>query len=172
MRMRTTLSTLLGVIALLGASDVAAQTTANGTATITIGQVLYINVTNTAVTFPNPTGADYAATPAAVTATSGQSVIDHAGNITHDVEIASSADFFDAINVANDGMKPSTHLEWSSDGGTSWTGVSTAPVDVVTAAAAGLYTGAATIDYRMLLDHTTDAPDTYTLDFTYTVVAN
>lgn len=155
----------LFVVALV--TPVSAQSSVNGTSTITIQQVLYLAVSNTAVAFPVPTAANF--NTGNVAASSAASVVSHAGNVTHSVKITAGAANMTATDVAN--VKPASDLEWSMDSGTNWTGVSTTAQSVRTSIAKGQHNSAATVQYRMQLDYSTDAPDTYTLPFTYTVVA-
>lgn len=142
-----------------------AQSQANATASIDIPQVLYVEVTNTSVTFPQPTASDFNTGHVSADVSSD---ITHRGNVAHDVTISADASNF----TGGSGSKPASDLEWSADGGSSWNSLSTTAANVVTGASAGQHNSAETVDYRMLLDYSTDAPDSYTLDLTYSVVAN
>lgn len=137
------------------------------TATITIPTLLHIDVSELAITFASPTFDDFDATE--ILASSAPSVIDTRGNVAHDVTIQASAATMTSTGA---GTKPAGDLQWSADAGTSWNALTTSAVDVVTALTTGSHSGAATVDYKMLLDETTDLPGTYTLQFVYTVVAN
>jgi hypothetical protein len=141
------------------------QTSVNANVTITIPQVLSISVDETSITFPAVAASDF---ETGWIAASQASVVTHRGNIVHDVEIAAGA----ATMTPTSGTynKPASDFEWSVDGGSTFFGISTAVADVVTAAPVGA--GNQTVNYRMLLDYLNDEPDTYTLGFTYTVVAN
>jgi hypothetical protein len=140
---------LAGLLCLLGAQPVLAQTSQNATATITIVETLYVSVTNTTVTFNTPTSAQFLA--GNIGASSGASVLDHGGNVTHTVQLqSSSANMVATIDPVNN-IKPASDLQRTS-------------------IAKGNYPAAATVTYRMLLNFA-NAPDTYTLNFTYTVVA-
>jgi hypothetical protein len=159
---------LAGLLCLLGAQPVLAQTSQNATATITIVETLYVSVTNTTVTFNTPTSAQFLA--GNIGASSGASVLDHGGNVTHTVQLqSSSANMVATIDPVNN-IKPASDLQWSSNGGTSWNSLSTTAANLRTSIAKGNYPAAATVTYRMLLNFA-NAPDTYTLNFTYTVVA-
>lgn len=161
--------TLVVGLTLFGAAAAYAQDQVDVNASITIPTVLYVDVTNTSVTFDQPDATDYA--NGSIDA-NVSGVLSYRGNVQHSVEIAADADYFDATDAANDDLKPASHLEWSKDGGSNWSALSTTAADVVTGVARGAHDNAQTIDYRMLLDYTTDAPDTYSLGFTYTVVAD
>lgn len=157
---------LMIVLAARGA-EAQASSTANGTATIDIPQVLAIDVGNTSVSFSNPDIQDFE--NGSMDATSGSSTIDTRGNIVHAVTISADAEFFSG----GDGSKPASDLRWSADGfGSQNVGLTTSGDRVVEGLARGANDGAATLDYRILLDYATDAPDVYSLGFTYTVVAN
>ena len=163
--MRSRVSALLAALGLLTAGGAAAQTSADVTATITIPQVLFISVDNTSVTFNQPTAADF---NAGSIAANNATVVTHRGNIVHDVDIQTAATNMTAASGDPTHVKPATDLQWSTDGST-WTGVSTTAAKVVDDAPRG--SGNVTVQYRMLLDYATDAPDTYSLTFTYTVIA-
>lgn len=166
---RRTLAVLAaGLMVLLAVRGAEAQAdVASGSASITIGQVLAIDVTNTTVSFDNPDATDFDS--GSMDATSGSSQIDTRGNVEHAVEITADADFFSG----GGGSKPASDLRWSTDGfGSQDVGLSTTAARVVEGLSRGNNTGATSVDYRILLDYTTDAPDTYTLGFTYTVVPN
>ena len=145
-----------------------AQTTVNATATIQIPQVLYISVNETAITFNSPP-VDVTDFEAGFKAADQVSTITHKGNIVHDVEIAANATDFTATNDPVNNIKSAADFQYSTDGGTNFTSISTSAADVVTAAPKGA--GSQQVNYQILLAYA-DAPDTYTLGFTYTVVAN
>ncbi len=157
-------TTFLAALVLFGAGAAAAQTTATATSSITIGQVLYIGLATGNPTFSSPTAADF---NAGEITSSTSATVTHAGNVTHTVTIkADAANMTASVDPVND-IKPASDLQW--DAGSGWGSVSTSGADVVTSAPKGV--GTATVNYKMLLDYSTDAPDTYTLGITYTVVA-
>lgn len=170
MKMWKSITGVIAATALLLAaapSYAAAQTSESATATITVPTVLFLDIDVNAVDFPDATSADFEAGNITFGTTT---TLEHNGNVTHDVEIASTTGFFQNSG-GTDSSKPASDLEWSLDNGSSWnTGLGTTATDVVTAAAAGAHTES--VDYRLLLDYATDAPDTYDLEFTYTIVAN
>lgn len=163
--------TILSLVALVvfsaGALDAQSPALDNRTATasITIPTLLHIDVSNLTVDFPNPSFDDFDA--GFVDATTDPSQIDTRGNVLHDVQIA--ADF---ASFTGPYAKPAGDLRWSIDGGTSWTDLTTSTTDVATAVSRGANTNVATVNYRMRLNATDDIPGDYSLDFTYTVVAN
>ncbi|GAC1654720.1 MAG: hypothetical protein NVS4B3_18960 [Gemmatimonadaceae bacterium] len=149
-----------------------AQTTANGTATLTVGTILYISATNTSPTF-TPTATDFNA--GSVLGSAASSVVSK-GNVTHTVNLASSATAFTPSGAGARPAKPSTDLQVqiTPSGGTAgaWTGLSTTNTVVALSRAAGDYTASAvSCAYRTLLSYALDTPGTYTLAITYTVVA-
>lgn len=162
---------LAGAVALGHAATGHAQATVNGNATITVPQVLYINVSNTNVTFQNPAAGDFNTGWIAADNTSS---LEHAGNVAYDVTAKSATAFFDAADAANDNTKPDSDLELSLDGNT-WTGLNTTDVLLLDAQGPGSSQGAAAdeVSYRVLLDYGVDAPDNqYSLDFVYTIAAD
>lgn len=166
---RDALTTLVAAAAglalfLLTPRSTAAQTTASASATIDIPQVLYIEVTNTSVSFPQPTASDFNTGHVSAGVSSD---LTYRGNVAHDVTISADNQYFSG----GSGSKPATDLQWSTDGST-WNGLTTSSSDVVTGASPGQHDSGQTVDYRMLLDYSTDSPATYTLDLTYSVVPN
>ena len=162
------LAMMLVTVATLSASGVSAQTAA-ASASITIPQLLSIGVTNTTVTFAQPAFTDYDA--GEITATSAASVITTRGNVVHDVTVAANAAAFTWAGTGTDPVKGAGDLQWSKDGST-WNPLSTTATDVLTALGRGSNAAAATVNYKMLLNEANDIPGTYSLNFTYTVVAN
>lgn len=159
---------MLVVAASLGGSALEAQTTASANASITIPTLLSIDVDALAVTFDQPDFADYDAGFVQSVVTS---VIDTRGNVVHDVTIeADAATMSYSAGPGPDPLKPASDLQW--DAGSGWSGLTTTAVDVVAGLARGVNAGAASVTYRILLDEAADIPGTYSLDFTYTVVAN
>jgi hypothetical protein len=157
--------TLSAALLLFGANEAVAQTV-QGTATITIPTLLSIDVTNVSVTFPSPDLDDY--TTGYVDMSSGTSVVSTRGNVQHDVTIAA-----DAAAMTGPTAKPASDLQWGTGGsGGGFAGLSTSAADVATGLARGTNDAVAEVTYRMLLDEAADEPGTYSLAFTYTVVAN
>lgn len=154
-----------------GVATAEAQQSTTATAQINIPTVLFMDVTGTTINFDDPTASDF---ENGVIAANNSSTIDTKGNVAHDVTVQAEADNF----TGGSGTKPATDLVWSTSGaisapgdGTSVPQSSGSPVDVATALSQG-NPAAITVDYGILLDYSTDDPATYTLDFTYTVVAN
>lgn len=167
--MRKLAMTLVAVAGLFSAATVDAQTAA-ASASITIPELLSINVTNTTIAFAQPAFTDYDAGEIGTATTSS---ISTRGNVAHDVTVASNAAAFTYGGGAGpDPLKPAADLQWSTDAGTSWNGLTTLAVDVLTNLGRGQNANAATVAYKMALDETVDIPGTYSLAFTYTVVAN
>lgn len=168
--MRKLATMLMAAAGVLAAGDLRAQTTAAANASIVIGPVLAITVDQVTVTFVSPTADDY--TSGSITSGVNSTIATRA-NIVHDVTVAA-----DALAMTYTGTavpaptKPASDLQWSKDAGTSWTGLSPIATDVATAVPQGTNAAVAVVGYRMLLDLATDVPGTYSLNFTYTVVAN
>lgn len=163
-----TLALTTALTALSGAEEAQAQSTVNATATIQIPQVLFISVDETAITFNSP-AVDATDFEAGFKAADQVSTVTHKGNIVHDVEIKADATDFTATNDPVNNIKPAADFQYSTDGGTNFSSISTTAADVVTAAPKGDNTQQ--VNYQILLSYA-DAPDTYTLGFTYTIVAN
>ncbi len=161
---------------LMGPVVASAQTSATVSASVTIPQVLYVAIDKATVSFPAPGASDYAAGYVDANAGDNDATLTHRGNVPHSVYVSTTSEHFDAVDAANDGVKPSSHLMWDVDNAGAFAGVTfTAdPEDDADAVVAGASpgVGSAEVDYRLALDYTTDAPDTYTLDFVYTIIAD
>lgn len=170
MKQRITSLAVALLLVVAGVATAEAQST-TATAEINIPTVLFMDVSGTTVSFDDPAAADF---ENGVIPANNSTTIDTKGNVAHDVTVQAEADNFSG----GSGNKPAGDLIFSTGGGISAPGDGTSvpessgsPVDVATALSRG-NPGAVTVDYGILLDYTTDEPDTYTLDFTYTVVAN
>ncbi|MEJ2215698.1 MAG: hypothetical protein P8099_03680 [Gemmatimonadota bacterium] len=150
---------LLGLFVLFGANSLAAQNsvTATGNVSITIGSIAYINVPSPDVAFNNPTNTDFAT---GYIDANNTVAVQYGSNAPHDLQ----------IQLDQLGGKAVSDLEWSVDGGSSWTPMTTAAVNMVSQPAGGQEN--ATVNFRMLLNWATDAAGTYSGQLTYTVVAN
>ena len=154
------------------AAPAAAQTTASGTATLTVGTTLFISVTNLNPTFA-PTATEFSA--GSMTAPTTSSIISK-GNVSHSITLVSGANTFTAAGAGARLNKPSTDLQVQITpfGGAAgaWTGLSTTTFSVASGRAAGDYTTSPIASaYRALLSYSLDTPGTYTLPITYTVTA-
>jgi hypothetical protein len=159
--------TLMAALAMFGANEATAQVeTVQGNASILIPTLLHIEVTNVTVAFPSP---DLAAwTAGQVDMSSGASVVSTRANVGHDVTIEA-----DAGTMTGPTAKPASDLQWGTAGtGGSFLGLTTSAADVVSGLARGTHATAAEVWYRMLIDEASDEPGTYSLAFTYTIVAN
>lgn len=161
--MRKVAFVLVAALAMVGAEEVAGQEL---TASITIGELLSIDVSNTTVGFDTPDFDDF---DTGWIVSGDQSVIDTRGNVEHRVTITADGPTM-AFLGDDDPSKPAEDLEW--DAGSGFVGISETSADVVADLARGANSGAATVSYRMLLDETEDVPGDYSLGFTYTVTAN
>lgn len=160
-------------LVLAGAATAQAQnTSASATAEITIPTVLFIDVTSDGlVSFDQPDATDF---NNGFIPTSDQTTIDTKGNVVHDLTVvANSSEFTDSGGNAT--SKPASDLLWSASGdvtdASQGNPMPTSATDVATGLAKG-DPSAIAVDYGLLLDYATDAPATYSLSFTYTVVAN
>lgn len=168
--MRKLTTAVLSLVLVAGASSLSAQN-ANANASVTVPTVLAITVDNLNIAFGSASGADFTAgyINAATTST-----VDTRGNVVHDVTIqADAANFTYTGSETPAPTKAASDLEWTNDGGTSYTAIdNVSAADVATALARGVHAGAVTVGYRIALDLAADAPGDYALNFTYTVVAN
>ena len=157
----------LALVAAIGVSarDANAQATADATATLTIGSVLYIDITNGSITFPNPGATEFQAGYVGANETS---TLDFGGNVAHDVTIKADAGQFTPLVAGYN--KSAGDLEYSLDAGATFAAITTGEVDIVTGNPAG--TGSQDVNYRVALDEVNDVPGTYQLDFTYTIWPN
>lgn len=161
--MRKLTMLLAGALALFGATSLSAQ---NATATVTIPTVLAINLTGNSFDF-NPTQTEF---DAGVMGATGTSTLSTRGNVPHDIDITAGTNTFGYSGTYTDPAKAASDLEWST--GSGWTGLSTTAAPVVQGLSRGVNANAATVSYQLLLSYDNDVPGTYTLNFTYTVVAN
>lgn len=142
--------------------------TVTATASITIDNVLYIELNSGTIDFNNPTGADFQAGSIASTTTH---TLTHSGNTTHDVEVQAATDLFNFTGTGTPN-KPAGDLQYSLDAGATFSAIpaATGAADVLHAAApAGSHSE--TIDYQLALNYS-DVPGDYNLDVNYTIVAN
>lgn len=153
-------------------TDAVAQSTVNGSSTITIPTVLYISATNPNVAFPTPAASDFDA--GFINATTS-TTLTHKANVAHAVTVKALETTMSATggavgaNAAR-AAKPASDLLWSTDG-KSFQGLSTSSQSVRAAAAPGSHTGLQ-VNYRMALGYGDDTPGTYGLNFVYTIVAD
>jgi len=157
--------------------DVSAQQTRNGTATITIPEVMVFEATNTTVSFTAPTVADF---DAQFKAASASTLLSHRANVRHSITILADQASFTATNpeTATGGgaanvarVKPAADLLWSTDGST-FTALSTTAAKVVNQTAAGGTAANSTISYRVALAWAQDTPGAYVLPFRYIMFAD
>lgn len=148
-----------------------AQTSTTATATVNVPTVLFMDVTGTSINFSGVDATDF---ENGFAASGDVTTIDTKGNVAHDVTVQAETDNFSG----GSGTKPATDLLWSTSGsisapadGNSVPQSSGSAVDVATALSQG-DPAAISVEYGVLLDYASDEPATYSLDFTYTVVAN
>lgn len=144
-----------------------AQASQNVTATITIDETLAITLNSGTVSFPNPTSVDF---DAGYRAASTSTTITHRGNVNYHLQVSTASATMGATT------KASSDLEWQATsvaygGPTPWTPLSTTATNVVPNVTAGSYSTDTTVNYRMRLSYATDAPGTYSVTFTYTLIA-
>jgi len=153
------------VVALWAPGTAQAQTTAGGTVTLNVNQVLSIEYTNSSTVTFNPTQTDFDA-----------GLIDGAtaelltkGNTPHEIRVsANSSTFAYTGSVAPSPVKPASDFQWKVGGG-SYLGMST------NANSVGTYPRGVhntTVDYQLLLDYVNDPAGQYDLGYTYEVVSN
>lgn len=149
-----------------------AQTSVNGSASITIPTVLYISAANTGVAFAAPTAENFGAGFVNSTTTTA---ITHRANVRHSVTVAAAAPTMTATGGAAGAdaaraAKPASDLRWSTDGST-FTGLTTSAAPIRSGMARGAYSDL-NVNYRMALSYADDTPGTYGLNFVYTIVAD
>lgn len=153
----------VAVLLTAGAPEVRAQTEVSPRLTISVPPVLYVGTSTGVVTF-TPTASHF---DAGQIVTGSPVTVTHAGNLAHRVSVAASA------STWSNSSKPADHLQWSRNSGSTWTAFGTTAVNfhTSTSAASGRYDVA--VLYRVQpLSYASDPPGTYSLSFTYTVVAN
>lgn len=156
--MRKLTITILSALAVLVATNASAQSvTATGNVSITIAKVAYISVPSGDVAFNTPTNTDF---QAGEIAANNSVAISYGSNAPHDLQ----------VQIDGLGGKSVGDLQWSVDGGSSWTPMATSAANMASNGSGGL--NSATADFKMLLDWATDAAGTYSGTITYTVVAN
>lgn len=159
-----TLHTLLGATLLAIALPMSASAqTAAATASVTVGDILSISISGATANFGTVTAGGYAST-------ADQTVISHAGNIAHTVQVKADASHFTSGSGTNNTALPAGRLEWSDDGGSTWTAFTTTDAAIHASAAAGDHANDETIDYQLDID-VLDPNDTYTLGLTYSVIS-
>lgn len=160
---------IAAMLAMFGGTELTAQVGA--TATITIPELLYVDIDVKSVPFAEPTLADWQAGSIAAPASTVTTVSTRA-NVSHQVLIAADAELMDKDGVADvTTSKPASDLEWSTDG-TTFSPLTTTGVAVTPTLSRGVHATAGTVYYQMLLDESTDEPGIYSLGFTFTVLAN
>jgi hypothetical protein len=162
--MKRTLFTAL-VLALLVPGMAAAQTTAGGSVTLNVNQMLSIQYTNSNTVSFTPAQADFDA-----------GFIDGAiaelrtkGNVPHEIRVSAAASNFAYTGaVAPAPTKAASDFQWKVGAG-SYLGMSTSANSV------GTYNRGVhntTVDYQLLLDYVNDPQGQYDLSYTYEVVSN
>ena len=148
--------------------QVNAQTTATVSTTLsfTMQQRLFLDVSNNALVFPDPTLANL---DAGYTQTVSHDV-QHKGNVPHTITVAPDQASWNAP-VSYPGTKSADDLEWSNNGGTSWNTVSAA-ANVGTGVRGGFGLNPdIPVSWRTAINYT--EPDgSYNLTVTYTSTAN
>lgn len=139
-----------------------------GNAVLIVSPVLLLDISNATVTFPEPTDDDFGA---GFVMSEVASSISHGANVPHNVEIAADTEMFQSQALGGPSAKPASDLQFDFDGG-GWQPLSTAAQTLVANAAAGRFESVGDVTYRVALDLESDVPDTYDLDFTYTVIAD
>lgn len=148
------------------AGSAEAQTTVNGSASITIPTVLSLAVTGTP-TFSSPGISHF---DAGEIAGNAAGTITHKANVTHQVLVKAATDFFQK-SAGGNSEKVVGDLEFSVNGGS-----------YVPLAGSSAQTGSAIltstrgsksdpVNFKMKLRYTTDAPDTYNVAYVYTIIA-
>lgn len=153
------------VLSLAGPVAARAQTTAAGTVTLNVNQVLSIEYTNNSAVSFSPTQADFDA-----------GLIDGAtaelltkGNTPHEIRVSAGGSTFTySGSVTPAPAKPASDFQWKVGAG-SYLGMSTNSNSVGTYPR-GVHN--TTVDYQLLLDYVNDPAGQYDLAYTYEVVSN
>lgn len=181
-------SLLVLPVALLFAARVEAQQQIAMTSTIVVPTVLYLATSAAAstgsVAFGTVSEADFNAGFKASTSTT---TLASAANVRNSIVVWTAATSMSgsAGTSSTDAVSSSksvADLEYSTDGGTSWTGLANAASAAagarlntsLTQRARGDFrtTGTTAVTYRMKLAYGSDTPGTYTLNFNYTIIAD
>jgi len=142
-----------------------AQTTAGGTVTLNVNQMLSIQYTNSNTVSFTPVQADFDA-----------GFIDGAtaelrtkGNVPHEIRVSSSTSNFAYTGAVSPApTKAASDFQWKVGAG-SYLGMSTSANSVGTFSR-GVHD--TTVDYQLLLDYVNDPEGQYDLSYTYEVVSN
>jgi hypothetical protein len=162
--MKRTLLTALA-LAFLVPGVAKAQSSAAGSVTLNVNQILSIQITaNSDVTF-SPTEAEFDAG-----LIDGESAtLRTKGNTPHEILVSADvATFGYTGSAAPPPAKPSTDFQWKVGAGT-YVGMTLAPAQVGTFARGVHDTN---VDYQLLLNYVNDPEGTYDLAYTYEILPN
>ena len=146
------------------ATGARAQTSADATVTLTVGDLLFVSVDNAAIDFvPGQTEFDLGVMGGV------SNNVTTKGNIDYKLQIQADAADFSYAGIETPPAKPSTDFGWKTSAGATYTPLTQALQDVQTFTPGQAVTG---MDYEIDLDWAEDLEGVYTLDITYSVVAN
>ncbi len=153
---------IAAAVLLSAPAQAAAQQQQTVTASITIPQLLYIDISSPTISFAVPTEADF--NTGSIAALELTTVM-YRGNVPHSVVLTAESPTFNG----GSNTKVAEDLLWSIDGST-WTGLSTSAAKLVAGAPQGQ--DQKVVSYALKLDYAKDQPATYTIAFTYSIVAD
>lgn len=159
----TLLATAAQAQATCGASGATPSCTPTGTqVTGTLQRIVFLSVTNPSFGLTMPTDVDFLAAGSVAKADLGAQVVTVRANATWTLTLQGAA----WTGTGNNG-KSVGDLEWTKNGGTNWTTMTTSAATLATGApTAGSGT---TVGYRTTWTLTTDTPGTYTMGLTFTL---
>lgn len=163
--MKRKLLTALAAVILIPGAAKAQSTTAGGSVTLNIPQVLSIAFTSNADVSFTPTQTDFdAGFMDGVSAT-----LRTKGNTPHEIRVRSATSAFNySGSVTPAPSKSASDFQWKVGAGT-FLGMSTSNNSVGTYARG---THDVTVDYKLVLDYANDPEGSYDMSFTYEVVPN
>jgi hypothetical protein len=145
------------------AAEARAQT-ADATVTLTVEDLLFVSVDNAAIDFtPGQTEFDLGVMGGV------SNNVTTKGNIDYKLQIEANENIFTYDGLESPPDKLSTDFGWKTSAGATYTPLTQAAQDVQTFTPGQAVTG---MDYEIDLDWAEDLEGTYTLDITYSVLAN
>lgn len=135
---------------------------------VTIGTILQMSVSTSAVTLTAPALGNFGADSTATITDASAVSVTGAGNVAFHVTMAATASTW--TSVAPPTPKPTSDLTWATAVGGPYTAMSTTPTTIISAASAS-NTITKVISYRTIWHFIDNPPGTYSLTLTYTLVS-
>ncbi|HVT39053.1 MAG TPA: hypothetical protein VHE78_08405 [Gemmatimonadaceae bacterium] len=171
---RFSMSSLTAVVMAAATATVQAQATCGATGaapscspagvqvTTTVQRIVFLSITPASFTLTAPTNADFVASGTTTKVDLGAHVATVRANAAWTLTIQGAA-----WTGTGNNAKAVADLEYTKNGGTSYTTTTTSAVSLTTGAASGGTT--VTVGYRTTWTLATDSPGTYTMPLTYTL---